>query len=85
MPTREEHLQAQRNTVALTLAALRADQPDDDRGSELLAQISHLDLIPVVLVLAELAASSAERQHGGREAAIAALEEQLIHLAGRPA
>jgi hypothetical protein len=65
------------------LAALRADQPDDDRGTELLSQINHLDLIPVVLVLAELAARSAERQHGSREAATTALEEQLLHLASR--
>lgn len=84
MPTAEETREAQRNAIALMLAALRAEQPDDDRGCELIAQISHLDLIPVVMLLAHLAACSAERQHGTREAAADALEEQLLHLAARP-
>lgn len=85
MPTREEQTQVQRNAVALMLNALRSDEPSADQSAVLLSQLSHLDLIPVTLLLAHLAALSAERQHGDRETALAALEEQLIHLASRPA
>lgn len=84
MPSPEEHRQVQRTASALMLAALRATEPDDDRGAELLAHTSHLDLIPVVMTLAHLAALSFERQAGGREEGIAQLEEQLLHLAARP-
>ncbi|WP_406444472.1 hypothetical protein OHB14_36525 [Streptomyces sp. NBC_01613] len=84
MPSLEEHRQVHRTASALMLNALRTDEPSADQAAELLSQLSHLDLIPVTLLLAHLAALSFERHAGGREEGIARLEEQLIHLAALP-
>jgi len=84
-PTPEEKTEVQRNAVALMLGALRQDETAADQAGELLSQLSHLDLIPVVLLLAHLAARVTTDEHGTREAARAALEQQLIDLAARPA
>ena len=84
-PTPAEKTEVQRNAVALMLGSLRQDEAAADQAGELLSQISHLDLIPVVLLLAHLASRVITEEHGTREAARAALEQQLIDLAARPA
>lgn len=78
MPTPDEKNQAQRNAVALMLHAVRSE----DRGAELLAQISHLDLVPVVMILAEVAVRRVVVEHGSEDIAVQLLERHLIDLAG---